>query len=853
MLNRFSNCQKHLYKELLLGLVVVCLVTPFGLAHGAHWVLTLDSTCAGTSHFGVGETIYLEGELNRVTTLDYACEGLNYIPDGPTLVFADIYLIPDDHEYHMVPNGCYHNLEANSILKITVVISGLGPPWTFGTPNCIALGSVPESGCFDIVIDENQNNTFAASKDLWFGDGPLAAVRVGDYDCDIDINTINSIKGWADDRYHGLRAYLGYLNVGIDLFGIWEDAYAEMIRCNDGSAWEQAGCVMVTVWVRQINEIGLVLQIGSDIIIEELTGIPMTLLQALAFMVVGPPLYASLEYYDMIRQDPPDSNYSEPATLPGYAVKFPKSNDSLEIISIDIANLAFKEAAYLSALLTSLERYQASYLDDELEYKLMHLRNISSYGSWLLDNAARSDTCSLNLENYIRNHDLAVDVNFDSLTSLQQRIETQGLYLEERQDLRRLLASEEQIDSFAQSILHEDWDSLPVGNILDAISTYRSTLADTDSLELFLDKVNEAIGYYEAGGYYDNFPTANAGGSYNGDEGNPITLHGSGSSPNGDVTFSWDIDGDGVFGDLTDSTGEATFLNEGQFIVSLIVADPAGKKAISTATVEVANVYNPPEIISITPEDYQPILWAGESMLFEVIVTDTTIYNWYFDETWIGGGTSIEINSDTVEPGPHLVEVTLFNGYPGCSLSFDWVTMVMAIYVSPDSFSTITVPEGETVIRELTLSNPTDSNLVITIASLDSVENSISWVTAEPDSLLLTAGQDTIIELTFSCEGLNIGNYGGFLETKIADFYGSFNRIPVSISSECSSHIRGDVNGDGVIDIADVVHLLNYLFIGGPAPVPLEAGDATCDGVVDASDVVYLLNYLFVSGPPPGC
>jgi hypothetical protein len=65
--------------------------------------------------------------------------------------------------------------------------------------------------------------------------------------------------------------------------------------------------------------------------------------------------------------------------------------------------------------------------------------------------------------------------------------------------------------------------------------------------------------------------------------------------------------------------------------------------------------------------------------------------------------------------------------------------------------------------------------------------------------------------------------------------------------------IRGDANGDGVIDISDVVYLINYLFIHGPAPVPLAAGDATCDGVVDVSDVVYLINYLFVSGPAPGC
>jgi bacillopeptidase F len=64
---------------------------------------------------------------------------------------------------------------------------------------------------------------------------------------------------------------------------------------------------------------------------------------------------------------------------------------------------------------------------------------------------------------------------------------------------------------------------------------------------------------------------------------------------------------------------------------------------------------------------------------------------------------------------------------------------------------------------------------------------------------------------------------------------------------------RGDANSDGSIDIADVVFLLDYLFLGGPSPVPLIAGDANCDGTVDIADVVYLLNYLFLDGPEPGC
>ena len=65
------------------------------------------------------------------------------------------------------------------------------------------------------------------------------------------------------------------------------------------------------------------------------------------------------------------------------------------------------------------------------------------------------------------------------------------------------------------------------------------------------------------------------------------------------------------------------------------------------------------------------------------------------------------------------------------------------------------------------------------------------------------------------------------------------------------SAIPGDVNGDGKVDIGDVVFLNNYLFINGPSPDPKELGDVNCDGVVDVGDVVCLLNYLFIEGPPP--
>jgi len=67
------------------------------------------------------------------------------------------------------------------------------------------------------------------------------------------------------------------------------------------------------------------------------------------------------------------------------------------------------------------------------------------------------------------------------------------------------------------------------------------------------------------------------------------------------------------------------------------------------------------------------------------------------------------------------------------------------------------------------------------------------------------------------------------------------------------SFLHGDANGDQVIDLADVVFLINYLYKGDIPPNPLEAGDANCDGNVDLADVVYLINYLYKGGPAPPC
>lgn len=63
--------------------------------------------------------------------------------------------------------------------------------------------------------------------------------------------------------------------------------------------------------------------------------------------------------------------------------------------------------------------------------------------------------------------------------------------------------------------------------------------------------------------------------------------------------------------------------------------------------------------------------------------------------------------------------------------------------------------------------------------------------------------------------------------------------------------VRGDVDRNGAVDIADPVYLAKYLFQGGPAISCPDAADANDDAVLDVSDPIYLLFHLFLGGAPP--
>lgn len=63
--------------------------------------------------------------------------------------------------------------------------------------------------------------------------------------------------------------------------------------------------------------------------------------------------------------------------------------------------------------------------------------------------------------------------------------------------------------------------------------------------------------------------------------------------------------------------------------------------------------------------------------------------------------------------------------------------------------------------------------------------------------------------------------------------------------------VRSDTNGDGQSDMADVMDVLNFLFLGTFTMDCPDAADSNDDGVVNISDPIYAVNFLVLGGPPP--
>jgi hypothetical protein len=90
-----------------------------------------------------------------------------------------------------------------------------------------------------------------------------------------------------------------------------------------------------------------------------------------------------------------------------------------------------------------------------------------------------------------------------------------------------------------------------------------------------------------------------------------------------------------------------------------------------------------------------------------------------------------------------------------------------------------------------------------------------------------------------------------YFATPIAQKYAPVFEKTTFVITDCQ-YLCGDPNYDGETNLADVVHLINYVLKSGPAPCVVKSGDVNCDDATDIVDITYFINYLFRDGPAPG-
>ena len=56
--------------------------------------------------------------------------------------------------------------------------------------------------------------------------------------------------------------------------------------------------------------------------------------------------------------------------------------------------------------------------------------------------------------------------------------------------------------------------------------------------------------------------------------------------------------------------------------------------------------------------------------------------------------------------------------------------------------------------------------------------------------------------------------------------------------------LLGDVNGDGVVNITDVIYLVNYIMQPESTTIILKAADVNIDGNINITDAVGIINII---------
>ena len=124
-----------------------------------------------------------------------------------------------------------------------------------------------------------------------------------------------------------------------------------------------------------------------------------------------------------------------------------------------------------------------------------------------------------------------------------------------------------------------------------------------------------------------------------------------------------------------------------------------------------------------------------------------------------------------------------------------------------------------------------DNNFSISIKQVP------DWVNVLNGNGNLSQGEGANIQITLDAENLNVGTYNSFLfvNTNVEDV-----TIPMALYVNEDNQLLGDINGDGAVNVQDIVIVVNYILQG----LYSDIADMNEDGTLNVQDAIILIGII---------
>jgi hypothetical protein len=632
-------------------IVSVLAAMPLSVSANPNQILAADGAFGFKDFFGEDEIVYATGDIDAT------------LGDLWGIPVADLYVV--DH--------------APSWGETLVDVSGHPPPapntitsWMIGGQFFDEIVWLPllQRGIFYLVIDENQNGKFDNSSGHGGGivrDAVSSPFRVGEpVGVTIDVT---AIKNDAEDRYNNWNG----MATKWDLIGHSAAAIS--------AAWSiSTGDVLSLVVTGVSWAAGL---IGIDIP----TDYNSAVLTVGGKVIKG---IASVQaaHWDSLHADPPDPAFTEFATIDIEAINSelaaelaphgivatypftPKGDTSYEAAQMALANDLALQAALVSAVQSSLEKYQGADTAGNDDYTYLQARSVKKFSDSLLANFDDTKTALNDYKTELTNEGLGnCNYQVSDIIAFQDHLRDFGLTAEQRTELKELGMSDAEIDGWISWTIAHDVpaDDFTMSGVIEDLIT-----GIDGSIPAFLDLSNQAQAVMDDLEPFieKHHPVAVPGGPYTGDEGAPITFDGSGSSdPDSDLlTYVWDFDLDGDFDDGAGAIVTRTWDSEFSGLIGLKVTDTTGLSDNAFTTVTVSSVNDPPIIDSFAPAELEPTASQSSPLDFSVTAhdpdADPLSYSWTLEGAEVSTGTAWTYTPGAGESGQRVVRITVSDDNP---------------------------------------------------------------------------------------------------------------------------------------------------------------------------------------------